>query len=151
MTGFEYTAAVGMLYEDDLDNGLKCIQAIRDYYDGQIRNPFDEAECGHHYARAMASWVAILALSGFYYSAMDKSITFVTSDKACQLFGSTGYVWGTCQLTPNTDDSFDVVFNVLYGVIEFNTFHLGAHGKHEFDQMQSLQKGDALTFNVTRS
>ncbi len=33
-----------------------CIRAIRDRYDGARRNPFDEAECGHHYARAMASW-----------------------------------------------------------------------------------------------
>ena len=27
----------------------------------------EEAECGHHYARAMASWAAVLALSGFRY------------------------------------------------------------------------------------
>ena len=55
MTGFEYTAAVGMLYEG-MDGGraCKCIQAIRDRYDGARRSPFDEAECGHHYARAMA-------------------------------------------------------------------------------------------------
>ena len=59
MTGFEYTAAVGMLYEGELDDGLRCISAIRDRYDGQRRNPFDEAECGHHYARAMASWAAV--------------------------------------------------------------------------------------------
>ena len=76
MTGFEYTAAVGMLYEGDIENGLRCIKAIRDRYDGRKRNPFDEAECGHHYARAMASWAAILALSGFKYSAVDGTIGF---------------------------------------------------------------------------
>ena len=76
MTGFENTAAVGMLYEGDLDIGLQCIGAVRDRYDGQKRNPFDEAECGHHYARAMASWAAILALTGFHYSAVDKRIRF---------------------------------------------------------------------------
>ena len=61
MTGFEYTAAIGMLYEGMEQEGLQCIQNIRDRYDGRKRNPFDEAECGHHYARAMASWAAILA------------------------------------------------------------------------------------------
>jgi hypothetical protein len=55
MTGFEYVAAIGLLYEDELEAGLKCIKAIRDRYDGRKRSPFNEAECGHHYARAMAS------------------------------------------------------------------------------------------------
>lgn len=55
MTGFEYTAAIGMLYEGMEKEGLEAIKNIRDRYDGKKRNPFDEAECGHHYARAMAS------------------------------------------------------------------------------------------------
>jgi hypothetical protein len=50
---------------------LEIIMAIRARYDGLKRNPFNEAECGHHYARAMASWAAILALSGFEYSAVE--------------------------------------------------------------------------------
>ena len=45
---------------------------IRARYDGRQRNPFDEAECGHHYARAMASWAAVLALTGFRYSAVTR-------------------------------------------------------------------------------
>ncbi len=75
MTGFEYTAAVGMLYEGLTKEGLTCIADIRDRYDGRKRSPFDEAECGHHYARAMASWAAVLALTGFHYSGVDKSMT----------------------------------------------------------------------------
>jgi non-lysosomal glucosylceramidase len=74
MTGFEYTAAVGMLYEGLEAEGLRCIAMIRARYDGQRRNPFDEAECGHHYARAMASWAAILALTSFHYSAVTKTL-----------------------------------------------------------------------------
>ena len=56
MTGFEYTAATGLLQVGAADEGLEIIRSIRDRYDGGKRNPFDEAECGHHYARAMASW-----------------------------------------------------------------------------------------------
>ena len=69
MTGFEYTLAVHMLYVGMVDEGLALIQAIRDRYDGERRSPFNEAECGHHYARAMASWAAVLALTGFHYHA----------------------------------------------------------------------------------
>ena len=43
LTGFEYTAAVGMLYEGQLNAGLRCIEAVRERYDGRKRSPFDEA------------------------------------------------------------------------------------------------------------
>lgn len=96
MTGFEYTAAVGMLQEGQTEAGLKIIEAIRARYDGRRRSPFDEAECGHHYARAMASWAAILTLSGFRYDAVSQSLTFAPYRPGD--FGavfSTGAGWGT--------------------------------------------------------
>lgn len=115
MTGFEYTAAAGMLYEEQVENGLKCISSVRERYDGQKRNPFNEAECGHHYARAMASWSAILALTGFNYSALDKSITFTS--KPGKYFWSNGYSWGTC-----TIDGKKAILEVLSGKIEISRF-----------------------------
>ncbi|MBR4527906.1 MAG: hypothetical protein IKO71_05565, partial [Bacteroidaceae bacterium] len=96
MTGFEYCAVVGMLYEGMTADGLKCIKSIRDRFDGAKRNPFSEPECGHHYARSMASWASILALSGFHYSGVDRHITF--TDKPGRYFWSTGYAWGTCEV-----------------------------------------------------
>lgn len=74
MTGFEYCAAVGMIYESMEKEALTCIRAIRDRHDGAKRNPFSEAECGHHYARSMASWAAVIALSDFQYSAKEEFI-----------------------------------------------------------------------------
>ncbi len=96
MTGFEYTAAAHMLYEGQIAPGLKVISAIRDRYDGLKRNPFDEAECGHHYARAMAAWAAILALTGFHYAAHEQRITFAAKPGAH--FWSNGYAWGSCAI-----------------------------------------------------
>ncbi len=148
MTGFEYTAAVGMLYEGDLDNGLKCIGAIRDRYDGLKRNPFDEAECGHHYARAMASWAGILALTGFQYSAVEGKISFAAPSKACQHFWSSGYAWGSCALNPRADGNCDVIFTVLGGEISFAEFELTGCGTTQFDQIQRLKKGDELSCQV---
>jgi hypothetical protein len=37
-------------------------RVVRDRYDGRKRNPFDEAECGHHYARALAAWTVLKAM-----------------------------------------------------------------------------------------
>ncbi len=100
MTGFEWTAAVGMLYEGMVDEGLACIEAIRNRYDGRRRNPYDEAECGHHYARAMAAWSAALALTGFQYSAVTGVMEFAQPEKPATWFWATGHAWGTCAIDP---------------------------------------------------
>lgn len=96
MTGFEYTVAIGMLYAAHHEEGIRVIHAIRARYDGRKRNPFNEAECGHHYARAMASWAALLALSGFGYSAVEQSITFAACQQPTRVFWSNGSAWGAC-------------------------------------------------------
>jgi hypothetical protein len=75
---------------------IKVIKNIRDRYDGQKRNPFDEAECGHHYARAMASWAGIVQQSGFHFSALNKSIRF--TNKEGRYFWSNGSSWGVCEI-----------------------------------------------------
>src|SRR5207237_10480871 len=55
-TGLEYTTAAGMIYEGLVDEGVKVVTAARARHDGKTRNPFDEPECRHHYAPAMAAW-----------------------------------------------------------------------------------------------
>jgi uncharacterized protein (DUF608 family) len=122
MTGFEYTAAIGLLYEGQIKEGLRVIQNIRDRYDGLKRNPFNEAECGHHYARAMASWAAVVALSGFHYSAVQKTIQF--TEKTGNYFWSNGYAWGTCAIQ-KIGKNHKVDFTVLFGEIEFDRMMIG--------------------------
>ncbi len=121
MTGFEYTAAVGMLYEGQTENAIKCISSIRDRYDGLKRNPYDEPECGHHYARSMASWGAILATSGFQYSAVYQEITFTS--KPGIYFWSNGYAWGTCEVSNNK-----TLIKVLAGKVGIKKLHLIGKG-----------------------
>lgn len=100
MTGFEYTAAVGMLQERMVRDGLRCIRAIRDRYDGRKRSPFNEAECGHHYARAPASWTAVLALTGFDYNAVTGTMRLAAARRRVRWFWSTGNAWGTVEQEP---------------------------------------------------
>ncbi len=126
MTGFEYTAAIGMLYEGLEKDGLKLIQAIRDRYDGAKRNPFDEAECGHHYARAMASWAAVLALSGFDYSAITQTLTFAA--RPGKWFWSTGAAWGVCEIR-NRGGKMVIKLEVLHGQIALARLKLTGHGE----------------------
>ncbi len=146
MTGFEYTAAVGMLYEGMIDEGLACIQDIRDRYDGNRRNPFDEAECGHHYARAMAAWAAHLALSGFHYSAVTKTMTL--TERPGRYFWSTGYAWGDCAVT-RSDTGMRARLTVLHGTLNLSCMRLGHAGEVGLDPVLELAAGkeQTLEFN----
>jgi non-lysosomal glucosylceramidase len=96
-TGLEYTAASLMFYMGMHKEGLECIENIRRRYDGERRNPWDEAECGHHYARAMAAWSGVLALSGFQYDGRDKSAVALPLTQAAEFtsFWSAAAAWGT--------------------------------------------------------
>lgn len=61
MTGFEYVVAAGLAQRGRFAEAEKVVKDIRDRYDGKKRNPFDEAECGHHYVRALAAWSVLKA------------------------------------------------------------------------------------------
>jgi len=76
MIGFEYQVGAHLVYEGFLREGLTVCKAIRDRHDGLKRNPWNEFECGNHYARSMANYAYLLALSGFHYSAVEKSLEF---------------------------------------------------------------------------
>lgn len=145
MTGFEYVAAIGMLYEGQTEDGLLCIKNIRDRYDGQKRSPFDEAECGHHYARAMASWASVLALTGFNYSGVDKEMKF--APKQGEFFWSNGWAWGSCSIRKKAKD-FQVELSVLKGELALSSFKLRGFGQHKFDKTVEIKAGKSISFVV---
>ncbi len=66
-TGIEYQVASHLIMEGFVAEGMAVVKGCRDRHDGIARNPWDEYECGHHYARAMASYGLIPSLSGFQY------------------------------------------------------------------------------------
>jgi hypothetical protein len=71
-TGIEYQAASHMMFEGLVDEGLEIVRTCRNRYDGRVRNPFNEYECGHWYARALASYGLMQGLTGVRYDAVDK-------------------------------------------------------------------------------
>ena len=129
MTGFEYSAAVLMLYEGMLREGVVLIANIRRRYDGERRNPWNEAECGHHYARAMASWSALLALGGFRYHASERSLEALPQIAAENFrspwFTATG--WGVLeQKVAAAEAQFSL--RVRGGTLALHTVSLAARG-----------------------
>jgi hypothetical protein len=53
--GIEYQVASHLMSLGMAQKGLDIIRTCGSRYDGRVRNPFDEYECGHWYARAMSS------------------------------------------------------------------------------------------------
>jgi non-lysosomal glucosylceramidase len=95
-TGIEYQVAAHLIYAGRAQAGLDIVQAARERYTGARRNPFSELECGSHYARALASWGVLLALSGFDADLTHGRLSFAPALDArpFRCFWSTGTGWG---------------------------------------------------------
>ena len=66
-TGIEYQVAACMIAEGSVEQGLAICRGVHERYHPRKRNPYNEVECGDHYARALASWGVYTALCGFEY------------------------------------------------------------------------------------
>ncbi len=93
-TGYEYQVASHLMLLGEVEAGLDIVRTARDRYDGRVRNPFNEYECGHWYARAMASYGLLQGLTGVRYDAVEKVLTIcpaVPGDFRVFLSTATGY------------------------------------------------------------
>jgi uncharacterized protein (DUF608 family) len=118
-TGIEYQVAAHLIYEGMLLEGLSIVKAVRDRYDGERRNPWNEIECGDHYARAMSSWSMLLALSGYTYSAPQKAICFAPRFRPHNFrsIWTTGSGWGVFSQIGSPGEQLEEI-RVLYGDLE---------------------------------
>jgi len=125
-TGIEYHVASHLIYEGLVDEGLTVAKAVRDRYDGLKRNPWDEIECGHHYARAMSSWGLILALSGFSYSGPEATMGFAPKVYAddFRIFWSTGSGWGNYSQKSAGGKSQSAEVEIVQGGLSLREFRL---------------------------
>jgi hypothetical protein len=93
-TGIEYQVASHLMRMGLVQEGLEVVRICRDRYDGRVRNPFNEYECGHWYARAMSSYALLYGLSGARYDAVEKVLYLeprIPGDFRCFFASATGY------------------------------------------------------------
>lgn len=120
MTGFEYSFAGLLCSRGKIDDGLKVVKAVRDRFDGEKRNPWNEFECGSNYARSMASYALIPILSGFEFDMPHHHIGFnpyKADDFKC--IWSLADAWGNFEVNNNT-----VKINVCEGEISLKSLSL---------------------------
>ena len=102
MTGFEYALAGLMIAEGYVKEGESMVKAVRDRYDGEKRNPWNEIECGSNYARSMASFALMPIYSGFTFDMTQKHVRFAPASGVGKYLFSVGESWGTVELGDNT-------------------------------------------------
>ena len=105
-----------------VEQGLTLVKSVRDRYDGERRNPWNELECGSHYARSLASWSVLLALSGFECDLTVGHIGFkpALDTDNFRSFWSTGTGWGSY-----SQKNGQVTLRCDYGHLTIQSFYAG--------------------------
>ena len=110
-TGIEYQVAAHLASYGFREEAEAIVRALRERYDGERRNPFDEYECGHWYARALACYALLEAYTGVRYDAVTKTLYAKAGNSKSFLSTATGY--GTVKV-----NGTDVSVNVVHGKID---------------------------------
>jgi len=120
-TGIEYQVASHMIYEGMVKEGLMIVEGARSRHNGVKRNPWNEFECGDHYARAMSSYSLLLAMSGLLYDAASASLIFSPAAirKNFRCFFSCGSGWGEIGQHV-TKPGVEIVANVKHGEMQLS-------------------------------
>ncbi|MEX2234639.1 MAG: GH116 family glycosyl hydrolase [Cyclobacteriaceae bacterium] len=108
-TGIEYQVAAHLMLMGKTEEGLDIVRTCRDRYDGRRRNPFNEYECGHWYARALSSYGMLQGLTGVRFDAVDKTLHIDSKTGDFTSFLSTNTGFGTVALS-NGKASLKVVY-----------------------------------------
>ena len=120
-TGIEYQVASHLIAMGQVREGLTIVKTVRNRYDGKVRNPWNEYECGSYYARAMSSYALLPALAGFRYSAVEKTLWFgpKTTARPYTTFFSTAGGFGTITLEKRV-----LTIELIEGKLPLERIHL---------------------------
>jgi non-lysosomal glucosylceramidase len=99
-TGVEYQVATCLAYEGMTEEALEIVRALRARYDGVRRSPWNEVECGNHYARSLASWGVLLAFTGADWDGTTRTLRFAPAQAGeLRAIFSTGSATGVIEIS----------------------------------------------------
>lgn len=150
MTGFEYSLGGLMIKEGLIKEGERIVKAVRDRFDGEKRNPWNEFECGSNYARSMSSYALLLIYSGFTFDMREKRVGFNPVNKGdFNSLWSVGNSWGEIKITDEK-----TLLSVKDKPLTLRKFGLknGEKAKEiicDGKKLNFIQKENVLEFNAT--
>jgi hypothetical protein len=148
-TGEEYQFAAHLGFEGMTAEAQAVVESARLRHDGERRNPWNEPECGHHYARAMSAWALVVALSGFHYSGVDRKLTLAprlrTQNFSC--FWSAPSGWGQFTQAVSTS-SHTVEVQAQEGSLTLASLAVAGNGKVTRRTASARLGQESLTTNL---
>ena len=93
----------------------------------------------------MASWAAVLALTGFHYSAVTREL--VLAGKPGRLFWSTGYAWGTGTIAGTARQGWTLTLDVIEGRVALGGIAIDA-SRAAITPERTMSAGESLTIEV---
>ena len=144
MNGFEWTYAAHLALVGLTDKATEIANAIRNRYDGEKRNPWNEIECGNNYARSMAAYGVIVAWSGFHFDMPRKEIGFAPKTAGdFTTFWSIGTAWGTFSVSAD-----GCRLDVISGELPIETLRLDFSTPAVYFNGKLLAKGEENCWNI---
>ena len=144
-----------MIYEGLLEEAFSVVKGARDRYDGiprdpMGRNPWNEIECGGHYARAMSSWSLLHALSGYRYDGPRGTLRFAPAHtpEDHRSFFVSAEGWGSYRQTRKGRAQRTEV-SVVEGRLAISELHLQVPGTSA--KASVAHNGHALNATVKRT
>jgi uncharacterized protein (DUF608 family) len=150
MNGFEHQLSGHMIWENMLLEGFAIERAIHDRYHAARRNPWNEVECGDHYARSMASYGVFLAACGFEYHGPKGHIGFaprLTPENFKAPFTSAGG-WGTFEQKYD-GSSLTAQIAVKYGQLKVKSISLTLNDQLNTTSVRFLLNGKPISGQLT--
>ncbi len=149
MTGFEYEVAWNMIAEGMVQEGLAVARAIHDRYHPLRRNPWNEVECGDHYARAMASYGVFLAACGYEYYGPKGYLGFAPkmNQEDFRAAFTTAEGWGTFS-QKRIGNSQTNVIELKWGKAKLSTLSFEASFQINPAKSKAVHNGKSLRITV---
>lgn len=106
MHGFEYSFAGLLISRGFVEEGLRVVRSVRDRYNGENRNPWNEIECGSNYARSMASFALLPILSGMKFDMTKGLLGFnpLLGKENFRCVWFVGGAWGNVKIRGNVTE-----------------------------------------------
>jgi len=118
-TGVEYEVVALMIYEGMIKEALEILNAVRERYNGRTGNPWNEVECGEHYARPMSSWSLLLATTGYKFDAYRLIMEFnprINEENFRALF-TTATGWGSYRRIVHNNVQREMIYTLSGEII----------------------------------
>lgn len=150
MNGFEYQVAGHMLWEGLTLEGLAITRMLHDRYHATRRNPWNEIECGDHYARSMASYGVYLAACGFAYDGPAERLGFaprLTPENFKCAF-TTAEGWGSFSQRL-ADNTVQAEIQLQWGALTLRQFNLTLAANLRPTQVQARRGRKKLRVRLT--